>query len=135
MGGRSTSAATPHTKRRCRRDRVATFPVGPDGAGGQQAWATPVTQPAPATGLAALGLTDSAVHALAVALQGVVASGISAALPSPSPSGLTGKVATLYLLHIRCACGVAVDVDPPPFGSWSPGDEERWRGYPPLTRP
>ena len=69
------------------------------GEGGQQARAAPVTQPAPATGLAALGLTESAVHAIAVAMQGVVANGVAAALPSPAPSGPTGKVATLSLLH------------------------------------
>ena len=49
-GGRSTSAATPHTKRRCRRDSVSTFPVGPDGTGEGNAVATPfVTTPCIAT--------------------------------------------------------------------------------------
>ena len=35
-------------------------------------------------------------------------------LPSPALSGPTGKVVTLSLLHLRFACGVAVDVDLPP---------------------
>ena len=87
----------------------------PQGEGGQQARAEPVTQPAPTTGLAALGLTESAVHALAEALQGVVANGVAAALPSPALSGPTGKVATLSLLHLRFVCGVAADVDLPPI--------------------
>ena len=57
----------------------------PQGEGGQQARAAPVTEPEPATGLAALGLTQSDVHAIAAALQGVVANGVAAALPSPHP--------------------------------------------------
>ena len=77
--------------------------------GGHQA------QPAPATGLAELGLPDSALHAFATALQGVVAAGVSAALPSPAPSVPTGKVATLSLLHPPFAYGVAMDVDLPPI--------------------
>ena len=72
-------------------------------------------KPALAIGLAALGLSYSAIHTLAAALQGVVAAGVSVALPSPAPSGLMGKVATLSLLHIRFACGVAADVDLPPI--------------------
>ena len=36
-------------------------------------------------------------------------------MPSPAPSDPTGKVATLSLLHLRFACGVAVDVDLPPI--------------------
>ena len=221
-GGRSTSAATPHTNRRCRRDSVTTFPVGPERAGEGNATATPLattpcratamtctadsvrpraarpvagagcvtgadraccppfpcgrqspgwkpgvwgveegqgwepyargggghmpppppppgpprrppsppphtpsfwpgewipqgegvqqSQSAPATGLAALGISDSALHVFAAALQGLVATGVSATLPSPAPSVPTGKVATLSLLHLRFACGVAVDV-------------------------
>ena len=50
-----------------------------------------------------------------MAMHGVVAAGFIAALPSPVPSGLTGKVATLSLLHLRFACGVAADVDLPPI--------------------
>ena len=62
-----------------------------------------------------MGLTESAVHALAVSLLGVVANGVAAALPSPAPSGPTGKVATLSLLHLRFVCRVAADVDLPPI--------------------
>ena len=87
----------------------------PKGRGGKQARAAPVTQSAPATGLAALGLTESAVHALAVDLQGVVANGVAAALPSPAPAGPMAKVATLSLLHLHFVCGVAADVDLPPI--------------------
>ena len=72
-------------------------------------------RPPPATGLADLGLSDSALHAFAADLQGVVAAGVSSALSSPAPSGPTGKVATLSLLHLRFACRVAVNVDGPPI--------------------
>ena len=41
----------------------------------------------------------------------MVAAGVSAALPSPAPSGPTGKFATLSLLHIRFTYGVEVNVD------------------------
>ena len=66
-------------------------------------------RPPPATGLAALVLSESALHAFAAALRGMVAAGVSVALPSPASSGLTGKVAILSLLHLRFACGVALD--------------------------
>ena len=69
--------------------------------------------PTPATGLAALGLSDSAFHAFAAALQGVLLAGVSAAVPSPSLYTPTGKVAPLTLLHIHFVCGVAVDGYPP----------------------
>ena len=62
-------------------------------------------------GLLDLRLSDPALHAFAAALQGVVVAGVSAALPSPDPSGPMGKVVTLSPLHLRFACGVAVDVD------------------------
>ena len=75
----------------------------------------PAPQPTPATGLAALGLLDSTMHAFVLAMQGVVANGVAAALPSPAPSVSTGKVATLSLLHLRFVCGVAADVDLPPI--------------------
>ena len=65
--------------------------------------------------LVALGLYDSALHAFAAALQGVVAAGVSAALPSPAPSGPTGKVATLSLLHLRFSFRLVVDVELPPI--------------------
>ena len=71
--------------------------------GGQQA-RTPLS-----TGLAALGLSGSALHAFASALQGVVAAGVSAAVPSPAPSAPTGKVVTPYILNLWFACGVVVD--------------------------
>ena len=48
-------------------------------------------------------------------MQGVVANGVAAALPSPGLSGPTGKVATLSLMHLRFVCGVAADVDLPPI--------------------
>ena len=32
-------------------------------------------------------------------------------MPSSAPSGTTGKVAKLSLLHLRFACGVAVEVE------------------------
>ena len=68
-------------------------------------------QPPLATGLADLCLSESALHAFAVTMQGVVAAEVSAAGPPPAPSGPTGKVATLSLLHLRFACGVSVDGD------------------------
>ena len=66
-------------------------------------------------GLAALDLSYSSLHAFAVALEGVVAAGVSVTLPSPAPCVLTGMVATLSLLHLRFACRVAVYVDLPPI--------------------
>ena len=68
------------------------------------------------------------MHAFVLAMQGVVANGVAAALPSPAPSGPMGKVPTLSLLHLRFVCGVAADVDLPPFGSRSPGDAAIWTG-------
>ena len=44
-----------------------------------------------------------------------MANGVAVSLPSPAPSGPTGKVATLSLLHLRFVCRVAVDVDLPPI--------------------
>ena len=79
------------------------FPPGgwvPPGEGGQQ-----VRLP-PATGIVDLGLSNSALHAFEAYLQGVATAGVSAELPSPAPSVLTGKVAKLSLLHLRFACGV-----------------------------
>ena len=70
-------------------------------------------RPPPSTGLASLGLSDSALHYFTAALQGVVVAGVSAVVPSPAPSGPAGKVATLPLLHLRFACGVTVDGDLP----------------------
>ena len=54
----------------------------------------------PGHGLTALDLSDSTLHAFTAALQGVVAAGVSAAVPSPDLSSLMGKVATLYLLYL-----------------------------------
>ena len=48
-------------------------------------------------------------------MQGMVANGVAAALPFPAPSGPTGKVATLSLLHLHFVCGMAADVDLPPI--------------------
>ena len=53
-----------------------------------------------------LGLSDSALHTFAVALKGVVAAGFSAAVTSPSPSALTGKVAIISLLRLHFSLGV-----------------------------
>ena len=61
-------------------------------------------RPPLATGLAALGLLDSSLQAFVVDLQGMVAAGVSAAVPSPAPSAPTGKVATLSLLYLCFAC-------------------------------
>ena len=68
--------------------------VGPTSGRGQS------VGPLPYTGLTALGLSNSALHAFAASLQGVVAAGVSAVVHSPSPSIQTGKVATLSLLHL-----------------------------------
>ena len=65
--------------------------------------------PPPATGLADLGLSDSTLHAFIAVQQCVVADGVSAEVPSPSPSVLTVKVAKIYLLHLRFVCGMEVD--------------------------
>ena len=65
--------------------------------------------PPPATGLSALGFSDSVLHAITAALQGVLAAGVRAAVPSPYSSTPTGKVATLYLLYFLFTCGVTVD--------------------------
>ena len=72
-------------------------------------------RPSWATGLVALGLLDSALHAFASALQGMLAAGVSAAVPSLYQSAPIGKVATLLLLHLRFACGVALDGYLSPF--------------------
>ena len=66
-------------------------------------------------GLADLGLLDSTFRAFAAALQGVIADEVIAAVPFPAPSALTGKVATLSLLHLLFACGVEMDGDLPPI--------------------
>ena len=66
------------------------------------------------TGLASLGLYDSALHNIAEAPQGVLAAGVSTEVPSPYPSALAGKIATISIFHPRFACRVAVDGDLPP---------------------
>ena len=48
-------------------------------------------------------------------LRGVVTAGIVLALPSPYPATLGVKVACLYLLHLRFACGVAGNSDLTPI--------------------
>ena len=57
-------------------------------------------RPPLATGLEALDLSDSDLHTFAAALQGVVAAGVSAAVPSSAPSTPKGKVVTIYLLYL-----------------------------------
>ena len=84
-------------------------------------------RPPPATGLASLGLYDSALRAFVESLQGVVAAGISAAVPSPAPSGPAWKVTILPLMHPPFSCGVEVDVDLPPIWeavAWGKGQME-----------
>ena len=66
----------------------------PQGVGGQ------TVVPLPDTGIASLCLLDSAHHAFAVALQGVVVSGFSTTVSSISPYSPMGKVATLSLLNL-----------------------------------
>ena len=74
----------------------------------------PVRLPPP-TGLAALGLSNSALHAFVAAMKVVVAAGVSAPVPSPAPSVPTRKVATLPLLHLRFSYRLALDGDLPPI--------------------
>ena len=71
--------------------------------------------PPPATGLAALGMSDSALRAFAAALQGVVEAGVSAEVASPALSSSKGRFTKLSLLHLRFACRVAMDGDLPPI--------------------
>ena len=67
----------------------------------------------PATGLATLGIYYYALYTFAEALQGVVASGVCAAVPSCSLYTPLVKVATLSLLQIRFACRLDVYWDLP----------------------
>ena len=69
----------------------------------------------PATGLADLGLSDSAIHIFVAALQKVLTEVLGTALPSLSMAAQTGKVATLSLLHLHFICGVAGDWYLPPI--------------------
>ena len=78
-----------------------------------------------ATGLADIGLSDYALHTFAADLQGVVAAGIRVAVPYPSPSAPTRKVAILSLLHLHFACRVAVDGYLPPI--WEAVDQGKDR--------
>ena len=71
--------------------------------------------PPPVTGLAALGMSDSALRAFAAALQGVVEAGVSAEVASPALSSPMGRFTKLSLLHLRFACRVAMDGDLPPI--------------------
>ena len=70
-------------------------------------------RPPLAKGLASLGLSDCAPHAVTAALQGVVETGVSAEGTSPALSTPTGKVSTLSLLHPRFTCWASVDGDLP----------------------
>ena len=63
------------------------------------------------TGLVALVMSDSALYTFEVVLQGMVASGVSAAVPSPFPSAPTRKVVTLSLLHFQFSCRLVLDGD------------------------
>ena len=65
--------------------------------------------------MVALGILYAAVQAFVAALQVVVTVGVGVALPSPSPITPSGRVADLSLLHLRFACGVAVDAYHPPI--------------------
>ena len=60
-------------------------------------------------GLGALGLSNSAIHAFAVALQGVMLTEVRVVLFSPSQEALMGKVVTLSFLHLRFIFRVVVD--------------------------
>ena len=82
-------------------------------------------RPPPSKVLAALGLSDSALHALSAALQGMVSDGVSASVPSPDPPAPTGKVATLYLLRLRFAYRVAADWELPRI--WDAVSQEKGR--------
>ena len=82
-------------------------------------------RPSPSTVLAALGLSDSALHALSAALQGMVSDGVSASVPSPDTPAQTGKVTTLSLLRLRFAYRVAADWDLPRI--WEAVAQEKWR--------
>ena len=62
-----------------------------------------------------LGLSDDTVHAFAAALQGMVTAGVGEALPYPSPSAPSGRVAKILLFHLCFACRVAGDLDFPPI--------------------
>ena len=71
--------------------------------------------PPPTIDLAALILSDTAIHAFTAALQGVLAAGVGAAFPSHYPEAPTRKVATLSLLYLRFVCGVTEYGDLPPI--------------------
>ena len=58
-------------------------------------------------GMGDLGLSNTSIHVFTDALQGVVAAGEEAALPSPYPYIPEGRVATLSLLRLLFACKVA----------------------------
>ena len=100
----------------------------PPGEGEQQ------LQLPPSTGIASLGLSDSALHAFTEALQGVVADGVSAAVPSPAPSGPTGKVATMSLPNLRLACRVEVDGYPIPIWEAVAREKGRMEGLATLNQ-
>ena len=67
----------------------------------------PLTEPR----LAALGISNTTIHSFAAALQGVVESGVVAALTLPSPIAPSGRVVELSLIHIRFEYRVAGDTD------------------------
>ena len=87
-----------------------------------------------ATGLMSLGISYSALHAFAAVLQGVVISGVSVTVPSPSPSIITVKVTTLSLLHLRFACRVEMYRDLPPIWVWFVQVKGRMEGLATLNQ-
>ena len=89
-------------------------PPPPRGWDNQGDSSYPTSAPS-APGLTVLGLLDETVHAFTSALQGVMAAGVGAALPSPSPSATSGRVAALSIIHLCFECGVEGDLDLPPI--------------------
>ena len=72
------------------------------------------TGPPPETIIAALVLSNAAIHTFAAAMQGVVTAGVGAALSTSYPAEPMRKVATLSLLHLRFVW-VAGDGESPPI--------------------
>ena len=67
-----------------------------------------------------LEISNDTVYACAAALKTVVEEGVGAALPSPSPTTPSGRVAALSLLQLRYTCGVSGDAELPPI--WEEAD-------------
>ena len=88
--------------------------MGPVGWGAQGGGWYP-SGPPPLVGLGSQGLSDATIYAFTAALQGVVAEGVTAALPSHYLAAPAGMDATLLLLHLRFTCRVAGDGDLSPI--------------------